>query len=61
MTWVDRQEASLLALDAGEVYVAGRFHSLVPIVQEVRNNNYYYMVIVINKRQVFIEILNANL
>lgn len=37
MTWVDRGEASLLALDAGEVYVAGRFHSLVPIAQEVCN------------------------
>lgn len=35
MSWVDRGEASLLALDAGEVYVAGRFHSLVPLVQEV--------------------------
>jgi hypothetical protein len=35
MTWVDRGEASLLGLDAGEVYVAGRYHSLVPILQEV--------------------------
>lgn len=35
MTWVDRGEASLLGLDAGEVYVAGRYHSLVPIMQEV--------------------------
>lgn len=36
MSWVDQGEASLLGLDAGEVYVAGRYHSLVPILQEVR-------------------------
>lgn len=35
MTWVDLGEASLLALDPGEVYIAGRYHSLVPILQEV--------------------------
>lgn len=35
MTWVDQGDASLLALDAGEVYVAGRYHSLVPLLQEV--------------------------
>lgn len=35
MSWVDQGFASLLGLDAGEVYVAGRFHSLVPIAQEV--------------------------
>ncbi|XP_047539864.1 melanotransferrin [Vanessa atalanta] len=51
MTWVDRGEASLLALDAGEVYVAGRFHSLVPIIQELygRGEPYQYAVAVIKK------------
>ncbi|XP_048486499.1 melanotransferrin isoform X2 [Plutella xylostella] len=51
MTWVDRGEASLVALDAGDVYVAGRFHSLVPIVQELygRGESYQYSVAVINK------------
>lgn len=44
MTWVDRGEASLLALDAGEVYVAGRYHSLVPIAQEVCFFYYYHML-----------------
>ncbi|XP_052745065.1 melanotransferrin [Bicyclus anynana] len=51
MTWVDRGEASLLALDAGEVYVAGRFHSLVPIIQELygRGEPYQYSVAVVKK------------
>ncbi|CAH2097003.1 unnamed protein product [Euphydryas editha] len=51
MSWVDRGEASLLALDAGEVYVAGRFHSLVPLVQELygRGEPYQYAVAVIKK------------
>lgn len=35
MISVDQGEATLLALDAGEVYIAGRYHSLVPIAQEV--------------------------
>ncbi|XP_072934834.1 transferrin 2 [Epargyreus clarus] len=51
MNWVDRGEASLLALDAGEVYVAGRYHSLVPILQELygRGESYQYAVAVVNK------------
>ncbi|KAL4708556.1 hypothetical protein ACJJTC_014164 [Scirpophaga incertulas] len=51
MTWVDRGEASLLTLDAGEVYVAGRYHSLVPILQELygRGEPYQYAVAVIKK------------
>ncbi|KAM3960674.1 transferrin 2 [Aphomia sociella] len=35
MSLVDQGKASLLGLDAGEVYIAGRFHSLVPIAQEL--------------------------
>ncbi|CAH0721117.1 unnamed protein product, partial [Brenthis ino] len=51
MSWVDRGEASLLALDAGEVYVAGRFHSLVPIVQELygRGEPYQLAVAIVKK------------
>ncbi|XP_045780412.1 melanotransferrin isoform X1 [Maniola jurtina] len=51
MTWVDQGEASLLALDAGEVYVAGRFHSLVPIIQELygRGEPFQYAVAVVKK------------
>ncbi|KAL0811384.1 hypothetical protein ABMA28_009793 [Loxostege sticticalis] len=51
MTWVDRGEASLIGLDAGEVYVAGRYHSLVPIMMELygRSEPYQYAVAVVNK------------
>ncbi|CAH0401632.1 unnamed protein product [Chilo suppressalis] len=51
MNWVDRGEATLLGLDAGEVYVAGRYHSLVPILQELygRGEPYQYAVAVMNK------------
>ncbi|KOB75135.1 Lactotransferrin, partial [Operophtera brumata] len=45
MTWVDRGEASLLALDAGEVYVAGRYHSLL----YGRSETYQYAVAVVRK------------
>ncbi|KAJ0170825.1 hypothetical protein K1T71_013597 [Dendrolimus kikuchii] len=51
MSWVDQGTASLLALDAGEVYVAGRMHSLVPIMQELygRGEPYQYSVAVAKK------------
>ncbi|CAH4037065.1 unnamed protein product [Pieris brassicae] len=51
MTWVDQGDASLLALDAGEVYVAGRYHSLVPLLQEVYGGGepYQYAVAVVRK------------
>ncbi|XP_049880568.1 melanotransferrin [Pectinophora gossypiella] len=51
MTWVDRGEASLLGLDAGEVHIAGRFHSLVPILQELygRGDPYQYSVAVVKR------------
>ncbi|XP_045506749.1 melanotransferrin [Colias croceus] len=51
MTWVDQGDASLLALDAGEVYVAGRYHSLVPLLQELygAGEPYQYAVAVVKK------------
>ncbi|CAK1541060.1 unnamed protein product [Leptosia nina] len=51
MTWVDQGDASLVALDAGEVYVAGRYHSLVPLLQEVygAGEPYQYAVAVVKK------------
>ncbi|KPJ19174.1 Melanotransferrin [Papilio machaon] len=51
MIWVDQGEATLLALDAGEVYIAGRYHSLVPIAQELYGNGepYQYSVAVVRK------------
>lgn len=51
MSWVDQGTASLLALDAGEVYVAGRMHSLVPIMQELYGHGepYQYAVAVVKR------------
>ncbi|XP_004927626.1 transferrin 2 [Bombyx mori] len=51
MKWLEQEEATLLGLDAGEVYVAGRYHSLVPILQELdgRGEPYQYSVAVVRK------------
>ncbi|XP_053619563.1 transferrin 2 [Plodia interpunctella] len=51
MSLVDQGKASLLALDAGEVYIAGRYHSLVPIAQELYGHGepYQYSVAVVKK------------
>ncbi|XP_026754449.2 melanotransferrin [Galleria mellonella] len=51
MSLVDQGKASLLGLDAGEVYVAGRFHSLVPIAQELYGEGepYQYSVAVVKR------------
>lgn len=35
MSLLDQEKADLTSLDAGEVFVGGRYHSLVPIMQEV--------------------------
>ncbi|XP_025837361.1 melanotransferrin [Agrilus planipennis] len=51
MEWIDQEKATLTSLDAGEVFEAGRFHSLVPISQEGYgpNNKWDYSVAVIKK------------
>jgi len=51
MTMLDRENAQITTLDAGEVFIAGRYHSLVPIMQEIYENNinYQYAVAVIKK------------
>lgn len=40
-----------MSLDAGEVFIAGRYHSLVPIMQETMDGGLtdYYAVAVIKK------------
>ena len=35
MRMVDQDQADLVVLDPGLTFIAGRFHSLVPIMQEV--------------------------
>lgn len=41
MQMLDDEKATLTVLDAGEVYVGGRFHSLVPIAQEILQGKFY--------------------
>ena len=51
MAMLDHEEAHMTSLDAGEVFVGGRYHSLVPIVQEIYSSgvNYQYAVAVVKK------------
>lgn len=51
MTLLDHEKAQITTLDAGEAFIAGRYHSLVPIMQEIYENdvNYQYAVTVIKK------------
>ncbi len=42
---------NIMTVDAGEVFVGGRYHSLVPILREVyaENHDYYHSLAVIKK------------
>ena len=48
---MNAEEVSVMSLDAGQVFYAGRFFSLLPIAQEIYGDNldYYYSVAVIKK------------
>lgn len=49
MSMIDREKAHVMSLDAGEVFVAGRYFSLVPIMQETLEGglgNYYAVAVV---------------
>lgn len=35
MTLLDQEIADITSLDAGDVFLGGRYHSLLPILQEV--------------------------
>ncbi|XP_046819828.1 melanotransferrin isoform X1 [Vespa crabro] len=51
MSMLDQEQAEMTTLDAGEVFIAGRYHSLVPIMQEMYENgvSYQYTVAVVKK------------
>ncbi|XP_033207220.1 melanotransferrin [Belonocnema kinseyi] len=51
MTLLDQEKVQLTTLDAGEVFIAGRYHSLVPIMREVYSErlNYQFAVAVVKK------------
>ncbi|XP_068083079.1 transferrin 2 isoform X2 [Anabrus simplex] len=53
MMYLDREEADITTLDAGEVFIGGRYHSLIPIMQEVYPGrmNYFYAVAVVKTGQ----------
>lgn len=49
MKLLDEEKATMTTLDAGSVFIGGRYHSLVPIAQEVYQGGfkYYYSVAVV--------------
>lgn len=48
---LDSDKANIMTLDAGEVFVAGRHNSLIPLMQEAYEGgfNFYYAVAVVKK------------
>lgn len=48
---IDREKAHITTLDAGDVFSAGRYNSLIPLMQEVLENGFtnYHAVAVIKK------------
>ena len=48
---IERENAQITTLDAGEVFIGGRYHSLIPIMQELDVNNLtnQYAVAVVKK------------
>ncbi|KAK4875334.1 hypothetical protein RN001_011756 [Aquatica leii] len=49
MVLLDEEKVTLTSLDAGQVFVGGRYHSLIPIAQEIAEGNvdFHYSVAVI--------------
>jgi len=46
---IDSEKAHIMSLDAGEVFIAGRYFSLIPIMQETIDgglSNYYAVAVV---------------
>ncbi|XP_017883178.1 melanotransferrin [Ceratina calcarata] len=51
MIMLDQEKAQITTLDAGEIFIAGRYHSLIPFMQEIYETKvgYQYTVAVIKK------------
>ena len=51
MQKLDKNEVDVTTLDPGDVFIGGRYHSLLPIMQELYVNNKmtYYSVAVIKR------------
>lgn len=48
---IDSEKAHMMSLDAGEVFIAGRYNSLIPIMQEAFDGGFtnYYAVAVVKQ------------
>lgn len=48
---IDSEKAHMMSLDAGNVFIAGRYHSLIPIMQESFEGGFvnYYAVAVVKQ------------
>lgn len=53
MKHLDNNEADITTLDPGNVFIGGRYHSLLPIMKEVLVNqqDFYYSVAVVKRFQ----------
>lgn len=51
MSLLDDEKVTMTTLDAGQVFIGGRFHSLVPIAKEVAETGatVYYSVALVKK------------
>lgn len=51
MQFLDKSESDVTTLDPGNVFIGGRYHSLIPIMQEIYTNNqmFYYSVAVVKR------------
>lgn len=59
MTWLDEEKVHITTLDAGDVFIGGRYHSLIPIMQEVYEGglqNYYSVAVI--KRDTLQDVTN---
>lgn len=51
---IDSEKAHIMSLDAGNVFMAGRYHSLIPVMQESFDGGFvnYYGVAVVKKNTI---------
>lgn len=42
MTMLDLNAADILSLDAGEVFIGGRYNSLLPLMQQLFEGSLYF-------------------
>ncbi|PSN53016.1 Melanotransferrin [Blattella germanica] len=50
MSTLDEEKAHITTMDAGDVFIAGRYHSLIPIMEEVYNDERFYHAVAVIKK-----------